>query len=150
MRIRDILTTRKHEMNRSNTPSTKNCSLVGTLFSATMDQLENDTDNYCKDIEKLHKEIGEAGGKLEKEPTIPNFKKFRDILSTLAKRISTEAYRLEKCGGTPQNPRYYEIITTINFEAEKLYNLIIQEQKNNMAITAKVIGIKGLVVDLIS
>jgi len=28
--------------------------------------------------------------------------------------------------------------------------LILQEQRNNMAITAKVIGIKGLVVDLMT
>lgn len=150
MRIRDILSSRKIDIKISSTSSNKNSSLTRTLFSATMLQQENDVDNYDKEIEELRKEIGMAGGKLEKEPTIPNFKNFRDILSRLAKRISSEAYRLEKCGGTPQNPRYFEIITTINIEADNLYNLIIQEQKNNMAITAKVIGIKGLVVDLIS
>jgi uncharacterized protein YaaR (DUF327 family) len=115
-----------------------------------MHQHENEVDGYDREINELRKEIENAGDRLEKEPTIPNFKQFRDILSRLAKRISNEAYRLEKCGGTPQNPRYYEIITTINVEADKLYNLIICEQKNNMAIIEKVIGIKGLVVDLIT
>jgi len=71
-------------------------------------------------------------------------------LSTLAKRVNTEAYRLDKVGGTPQNPRYYEIITVINREADILYNLIVKENKDTMAITAKVIGIKGLVVDLVT
>ena len=150
MRILDVLTTRKVETKTKGTLSTNNCPLVQTLFSAEMLQQENEVERYGREIDGLRKEIEIAGDTLEKEPTIPNFKHFRDILSRLAKRISTEAYRLEKCGGTPQNPRYYEIITTINFEADKLYNLIIHEQKHNMAITAKVIGIKGLVVDLIT
>jgi hypothetical protein len=90
------------------------------------------------------------GDKLVQEPTLANFKQFRDILSKLVKRVSNEAYRLDKFGGTPQNPRYYETITVINSEADRLYNLIVQEQRDNMAITARVIGIKGLVVDLIT
>jgi uncharacterized protein YaaR (DUF327 family) len=123
---------------------------VQTLFSVEMHKQENEVNEYGQEIEVLRKEIEDVGVKLEKEPTIPNFKQFRDVLSRLAKRISAEAYYLEKSGGTPQNPRYFEIITTINFEADKLYNLIISEQKNNMAITANVIGIKGLVIDLIT
>ena len=79
-----------------------------------------------------------------------NFKNFRDQLSKLAKRITNEAYQLEKIGGTPQNPRYFEIITVINAEADRLYNLIVKENRNHLAITAKVIGIKGMVVDLIT
>lgn len=150
MRIRNDFSSRKIELNTKSTPTKDNESFLQSLFSTEMLQQESYGDTYGREIDELHKEIGEAGEKLGKEPTIPNFKHFRDILSKLAKRISTEAYRLEKCGGTPQNPRYYEIITTINFEADKLYSLIIQEQRNNMAITAKVLGIKGLVVDLIS
>lgn len=150
MRIREKLSSHKVDIKKNSTSCTNTCYSTKTLFSAKMIQQENDVVGYDKEIEELRKEIGLAGGKLEQEPTIPNFKHFREILSRLAKRIGTEAYRLEKCGGTPQNPRYFEIITTINIEADKLYNLIIQEQKNNMAITAKVIGIKGLVVDLIS
>lgn len=150
MHIRDGFTTRKIESKTSSTPAANSSSLVRTLFSAEMLLKENDADGYDREIDQLRKEIETAGDTLEKEPVIPNFQHFRDILSKLAKRISAEAYRLEKCGGTPQNPRYYEIITTINTEADKLYNLIMREQKNNMAITAKVIGIKGLVVDLIT
>jgi uncharacterized protein YaaR (DUF327 family) len=150
MGILDVLSSRKIETKTKKTPSANNVSLVRTLFSTEILQQEKEADSYDREINMLRKEIETVGEQLEREPTIQNFGHFRDILSRLAKRISTEAYRLEKCGGTPQNPRYYEIITTINFEADKLYNLIIQEQKNNMAITAKVIGIKGLVVDLIT
>jgi uncharacterized protein YaaR (DUF327 family) len=150
MRIKDALTSRNIGTNKKSPLSNSNSSLTRTLFSAEIHQQENIANEYDREIDGLRREIESAGDKIEKEPTIQNFKLFRDILSKLAKRIHTEAYCLEKCGGTPQNPRYYEIITTINTEADKLYKLIIQEQKNNMAITAKVIGIKGLVVDLIT
>jgi uncharacterized protein YaaR (DUF327 family) len=149
MQIREGSTTRKIDI-KSTGSSSASKSLVQTLFSTEMLTEERKINDYEHEIDELRKEVGTAGDNLEKEPTIPNFKHFRDILSKLAKRISTEAYRLEKCGGTPQNPRYFEIITTINVEADKLYNLVVREQKNNMAITEKVIGIKGLVVDLIT
>lgn len=121
-----------------------------SLFAAELDQRNTVVDSYEQEIDELRKEIEKAGDTLEKEPTLMNFKNFRDQLSRLAKRITNEAYQLEKVGGTPQNPRYFEIITVINAEADRLYNLIIKENKDHLAITAKVIGIKGMVVDLIT
>jgi len=151
MNILDALSSRKTSKDSKTVPtSSGGNTTIRSLFSAEIEHKEQEVNGYECDIEKLRNEIEIAGIKLDQEPTIPNFKQFRDTLSKLAKRISSEAYRLEKCGGTPQNPRYFEIITTINAEADKLYSLIIQSQKNNMAITAKVIGIKGLVVDLIT
>lgn len=150
MRIRNLSVSQKTGTNSKSTTTSNNSSTAQALFSAEMHQQENFIDSYEREVDVLRAEIENVGEKLEKEPTITNFKQFRDVLSRLAKRISAEAYRLDKCGGTPQNPRYYEIITTINSEADKLYNLIVKEQKNNMAITANVIGIKGLVVDLIT
>ncbi len=121
-----------------------------SLFSSELNAIQTETNAYEHDIETLRQEIDAAGEMLEREPTVPRFKKFRELLSKLAKRVSSEAYRLEKVGGTPMNPRYYEIITVIDKEADKLYQLIIREQKDHMAITAAVIGIKGLVVDLVT
>jgi len=121
-----------------------------SLFSSELKAKQAEIGNYNNDIDTLRTELDNAGQALEKEPTIPNFKNFRNLLSKLAKQVSSEAYRLEKVGGTPANPRYYEIITVINKEADKLYELLIKDQKDRMAITASVIGIKGLVVDLIT
>lgn len=121
-----------------------------SMFSSELQTKQAESDAYVQDINDLRNEIDLAGQMLEREPTLPNFKRFRELLSRLAKRISGEAYRLEKIGGTPMNPRYFEIITVIDKEADKLYQLIIKEQKDRMAITASVIGIKGLVVDLIT
>lgn len=148
MRIQDTASFREIEKNSKGTSPVKKAS--NSFFAAELTQQEDEISTYGQDVETLRKEIEEAGDKLSLEPTLPNFKRFRDLLSSLAKRINAEAYKLEKFGGTPQNPRYFETITVINSEADKLYNLIVRENRDNMAITAKVIGIKGLVVDLVT
>jgi hypothetical protein len=148
MRIKDGLSTIGIGQKGINPPAVK--SGAGSLFAAELTNRQTDITAYDQEVENLRHEIEMVGSKLAQEPTLPNFKRFRDLLSQLAKRISSEAYRLEKIGGTPQNPRSFEIITVINSEADKLYNLIIQDNRDSMAITAKVIGIKGLVVDLIT
>lgn len=132
-------------------PASKNSS--GGLFSLFSSEINSSYikfNQHDKDISELRTALDAVGNSLEQEPTINNFKRFRELLSKIAKQVSTEAYRLEKIGGTPMNPRYYEIITVIDKEADKLYELIVKEQKDRMAITASVIGIKGLVVDLIT
>lgn len=137
------------ELERNTKKSSPIAKLSDSLFSDALKSKEQEISTYEEEIDELKREIDLVGEKLEKEPILENFKRFRDLLGRLAKRISTEAYQLEKIGGTPHNPRYFEIITIINAEADRLYNLIVTEQRDRMAITAKVIGIKGLVVDLI-
>jgi len=136
-----------HEISKSENKN-KSTGTGKNLFALEMKQ-QTRTISYEQEVDDLRKDIEQVGEELENEPHIGNFKKFRDLLSKLATRISNEAYRLEKTGGTAQNPRYYEIISVINTEADRLYGLIVNEQRDRMAITAKVIGIKGLVVDLI-
>lgn len=121
-----------------------------SLFSSELNARQGNIAEYDKNIEQLRIELDEAGQSLEREPTLQNFRKFRDLLSRIAKQVSKEAYRLEKIGGTATNPRYYEIITIIDKEADKLYELVVKGQKERMDITASVIGIKGLVVDLLT
>jgi len=148
MRIVDSSSLRQLDKNRkSNSPMNK---IMSSLFAEELSNQEEKIDQYQEDIETLRSNIEKAGNLLTSEPTIENLQSFRDLLSKIAKRVSAEAYRLEKVGGTPQNPQYHEIITVINREADQLYHLIVKENKDNIAITAKIIGIKGLVVDLIT
>ena len=140
------------DLRKSNQPTTAKRSGAGlfSLFSSELKTKQQDVEQYDQDIAALKTSLEAAGQAVEQEPTIQNFKRFRELLSKIAKQVSSEAYRLEKIGGTPMNPRYYEIISVIDKEADKLYELIVKEQKDRMAITASVIGIKGLVVDLIT
>jgi uncharacterized protein YaaR (DUF327 family) len=148
MRIHDSSSLRELDKNtKSSSPVKK---IMNSFFADELSQQEESIGSYQDDVETLRAEIEKSGNQLTTEPTLANFKHFRELLSTLAKKVNTEAYRLDKVGGTPQNPRYYEIITVINREADNLYNLIVKENRDSMAITAKVIGIKGLVVDLVT
>jgi uncharacterized protein YaaR (DUF327 family) len=148
MRIQDSSSLRELDKNTVGTSPMK--KLMNSFFASELQHREGEISSHQDDIATLRTSIETAGTLLTTEPTIKNFKHFRDLLSKLAKLVSTEAYRLEKFGGTPQNPRYYEIITVIDREADTLYNLIVTENRESMAITAKVIGIKGLVVDLVT
>ncbi|NVN90690.1 MAG: YaaR family protein [Desulfuromonadales bacterium] len=148
MRIKDLLTTHTVD-NKSSKTTSKNFE-SGSSFAVSLNNKQSDMDCYAQGITVLRSDIETAGDNLEKDPNLENFKKFRELLSQMAKLISTEAYRLEKIGGTPQNPRYFEIIRIINSEADHLYKLVLNEQRNRMAIVEKVIGIKGLVVNLIT
>lgn len=136
--------------NTAHTAGRKGGGGLFSMFSTELNSITAEHVAYEQNVDQLRNEINTAGQMLEHEPTLTNFKRFRELLSRLAKRVSGEAYRLEKIGGTPMNPRYFEIITVIDKEADKLYQLIVSEQKDRMAITASVIGIKGLVVDLIT
>ncbi len=148
MRINDSSSLRELDKNRkSNSPVTK---MFSSLFADELSHHEKKIDQYQEDIETLRINIEKAGNLLTAEPTLANLQSFRDLLSAVAKRVNAEAYRLDKVGGTPQNPQYHEIITVINREADQLYHLIVHENKDTIAITAKIIGIKGLVVDLIT
>lgn len=151
MRITDksnVKDLRKGHQPMAASPSSK--SGLFSLFSSELQTKQLAADQHEQAIGELRAALDTAGEALEKEPTIQNFKRFRELLSKLAKQVSNEAYRLEKIGGTPTNPRYYEIITVIDKEADKLYELVVKEQKDRMSITASVIGIKGLVVDLVT
>ncbi|MBT1073361.1 YaaR family protein [Pelotalea chapellei] len=142
------------KLSRANLAKKENkCKIAGTadsVFAVQMQQKQLVASDYEQEVIDLRQNIDQVGQELEKEPNLGNFRKFRELLSKLVTRIGKEAYRLDKIGGTSQNPRYYEIVTIINQEADRLYEMIVNEQRDRMAITAKVIGIKGLVVDLIT
>ena len=148
MRIVDSSSLRELDKNKkSSSPAKK---ILNSFFADELSHHEEKIHVYQDDIDTLRSNIEKAGNLLTSDPTLPNLKSSRDLLSTLAKRVNAEAYRLEKFGGTPQNPHYHEIITVIDREADQLYNLIVRENKDTMAIAARIIGIKGLVVDLIT
>jgi len=148
MKIGNDLKSRDVDKKKSKTPARK--AAGDSLFASALSRVRDGADSYVKEIEELKNEIRLAGDKLEQDPTMGNFRKFKELLGRFAKRISAEAYRLEKIGGTLMNPRYFEAIQVIDKEADELYRLIVSEQRNRMAIIEKVIGIKGLVVNLVT
>ena len=124
--------------------------VVGTSpFASELQVREKETSDYRDELNDLKGQLDKAGEELEKRPTLENLARFREIIANLTKRVSQEAYRLEKIGGTPMNPSCFEIISLIDSGLNDLYRMVLSEQKDRIALTNRIIGIRGLVVDLL-
>jgi uncharacterized protein len=144
MRINDKSGSRQVDKKTKGVALRKAVDSGGSLFAAKLSRISKDSADYAGQLQALKSEIDRAGDSLEKEPTMANFKVFRDLITSFAKKVSSEAYRLDLVG---DSQRCHEIITVIDREADELYHLIMKEQKNHIRITAQIMRIKGLVVD---
>lgn len=119
-------------------------------FVRALSLRRTELDTYEQQLQDLKDEIDRAGNDLEREPTVANFRTFRDLIATLAKTVTANAYRLERVGGTTLNPRCFEIVTVIDREADNLLRLIMTENKDRLKITNKILELKGLIVDFLT
>ena len=117
------------------------------LFAGRLQAIAKSSSDYQGELQRLKEEIDQAGSLLEQEPTIVNFKSFRNLLGSLARKVTSEAYRVELVGGGFTG-RTHEVVTVIDKEADLLYHLIMREQKDHIRIVAQIVKIKGLVVDI--
>ena len=120
----------------------------GPLFAGRLTQIAKSSSEYKGELQLLKEEIDKAGDVLEQEPTIVNFKAFRNLLGVMARKVSAEAYRVEMVSGGFTG-RTHEVTTVIDKEADLLYHLVMREQKDHIRIVAQIVKIKGLVVDFL-
>jgi uncharacterized protein len=118
------------------------------LFAARLTKIARSNGDYGGELQRLKEEIDKAGDILEQEPTIANFKVFRELLGTMARKVSSEAYKMEMLT-SGFTGRTHEVISVIDKEADLLYHLVMREQKDHIRIVAQIIKIKGLVVDFL-
>lgn len=148
MRIDDV---RRKGVERGSERTT--ASKVGGLrglFAGRLQHEELKLTDYQLELEELKSAVDKAGDLLDHEPTVANFREFRNLLGAITKKVLEMGYRLEKVGGTPLDPHYHEVVAVIDREADQLYQLMLKQQKDHIAITTKIMEIKGLVVDLLS
>jgi len=120
----------------------------GALFAGRLTQVAKASTDYAGALQQLKEELDKAGAVLEQEPTIANFKVFRDLIGTIARKVTAEAYRVELIGGQLSG-RSHEVITVVDKEADLLYHMVMREQKDHIRIASQIIKIKGLVVDFL-
>lgn len=147
MRISDRLSSRDVDK-KGKQESLSRSDVSGSQFVRTLTRNRSEFENYEQELQVLKDELDKVGNELEREPTIANFRTFRDLIGRITKNVTSHAYRLQRVGGTTLNPRCFEIITVIDREADNLYRLIMTENKDRLAITNKILELKGLVVDL--
>jgi len=121
---------------------------LASLFSLNLRRQESEIDFRQRELEELKQDIDRAGDALEQDPTMANFKTFRTLITELSRKVLTSAYKVEIQGG-PNSPTIHEIITVIDKKADELYRLVMGEQKDRLAITNKIMELKGLVIDFL-
>lgn len=121
-----------------------------SLFAARLHASVMEIRDIGLELKELKDAIDKAATDLDQEPTVAHFRTFRDLLSVFAKKASTEAYRVERIKSSGITPHEHELVAVINKEADELYRLIVSEQKDRLAITGKIMRIKGLVVDFLT
>ncbi|GAM09812.1 hypothetical protein OR1_02094 [Geobacter sp. OR-1] len=145
MRIDDKLPSRNVAKKSQKDGSRKGEVVSNSLFAASLTGMGDKLTNRAVELEELKREIDMAGDSLERDPSMANYKSFRELLAMLAKKVTAEAYKVELLGGTPGAPAYHEVIRVIDSHADSLYRMIVSEQKDRIKIAAKIEQIKGLV-----
>jgi uncharacterized protein YaaR (DUF327 family) len=119
-----------------------------SIFSAELDKLEEkvlDIDRL--ELDDLGEELQEMGDCFEKEPTLANFRIFRELLRKFAKKASSLAYRIEK-KPIGRSGRTLEIVAIIDQKADELYHLVMQEQQDRLRIAARIANINGMIIQI--
>lgn len=148
MRINEKSDSRSIAKKEKGTPAKSVAGTGAPLFAGRLAAVAKAGTEYQGELQRLKDEIDKAGEVLEQEPTIANFKAFRELLGTMARKVSAEAYRVEMLSGGVTG-RSHEIIAVVDKEADLLYHLVMREQKDHIRIVAQIVKIKGLVVDFL-
>ena len=72
-------------------------SEASSLFSRELTKTEGKYLDLDKsELEDLKEELRDAGDDFEREPTLSNFRRFREMIGKFAKKATSLAYRIEK------------------------------------------------------
>ncbi|MBI4978556.1 MAG: YaaR family protein [Spirochaetes bacterium] len=148
VKIDDAFSQQRRINEKKKTSSASGARASNPLFQSVLKQQEIQFTDYDLEPEELKQQLEQAGDALDKDPSLEQFVKFRDLFRALTQKVSSEAYRL-KTVGMSRNKRY-EIVKIINTELDALYRLVRSTQKDRIAITNKIVRLKGLVVDVLS
>ena len=139
---------------RSSGPGTSSPQRQGkagsSLFAGALRRTEREVADYRLELEELQREIETVGDELDQDPTMARFRKFRDLIAALLKKVTGGAYKVEVVGGAAHDLRVHELITVIDREADALLHLIMARQKDRLAITDRLMKLKGLVIDFLT
>lgn len=145
MRIDNKLPSRGVDKKAQKNESRKGVAAGSSMFATSLVHMGKELSGRGVELEELKREIDMAGDSLERDPSMGNYKVFRELLAMLAKKVTSDAYKVELLGGSPGAPAYHEVIQIIDTHADALYRMIIGEQKDRITIAAKIEQIKGLI-----
>ena len=123
-------------------------SEAASIFSRELNRQEEkilDVDNL--ELEDLKEELHDVGDDFEKEPTLANFRVFRELIGKFAKKATSMAYRIEK-KAIYRSTRTLEIVAIIDRAADELYHLVMEGQQNRIRIAGRIANINGMIIQI--
>jgi uncharacterized protein YaaR (DUF327 family) len=124
---------------RSETPS---------IFSSELNKQEERILDFDKlELEDLKEELQDVGDCFEKEPTLSNFRLFRELIGKFAKKATSLAYRIER-KTISRSSRTLEIVAIIDRKADELYRLVMEGQLDRIRIASRIANINGMIIQI--
>lgn len=125
----------------------------GHVQQAFGDQLHRvQTDIVQQKLESLFSDIEKQGRQLAETLNIRDLKKYKDMIQKFLDYAVNKMYHLKEQAGWDRRGRrkIYTIVETVNSELENLTGMLLSEQKDQIAVLAKVDEIRGLLIDIYS
>lgn len=95
------------------------------------------------DLEEMSAQLEEAGENLGHDPSLDNFRCFKDSIGKFARTATSLAYCLDKIFNPRQ--RSHIITRVIDDEADYLYCTTMNSQYGNIRIASEIDDIKGMI-----
>jgi hypothetical protein len=97
------------------------------------------------ELEDIKEELLDMGASFEKEPTLANFRIFRELIGKFARKALSLAYRIERLKGA-RHGCIHEIVSVIDRNADEIYRLVMDEQRDRLCLAGRIANINGMIV----
>jgi len=119
-----------------------------SIFSSELNKQEEKFLDIDKlELEDIKEALHDVGDDFEREPTIANFRVFRELIRKFAKKATSMAYRIEKQANC-RSSRTFEIVSIIDRAADELYHLVMEGQQSRVRIAGRIANINGMIIQI--
>lgn len=103
-----------------------------------------------KQLDKLIKEIEVQGQRLANRRTLIELKKYKEMVRNFLREVVSSGYQVKEEAGWDRRGRYkvHVLVDRVNAKLEELTEEILQKEKSQVDILARVDEIRGLLVDM--
>lgn len=119
-----------------------------TAFAAEIDRVEER--HWRQSLNKLLAEVDEKAARLKKQQTVRALREYKDAVGRFMKEATRRTYQVKEETGWDRrgNHRSLTTITRVNEELEKLTEMVLDQQKDELGILKKLEDIRGMLVDI--
>ncbi len=117
-----------------------------SLFSKALARKEEaifDLDRM--ELEDLRDELQDVGECFETEPSLANFRIFREMIGRFARKATSLAYRIDKMRGS-RNNSILEFVSVIDRNADELYRHVMEGERGRVSLATRIADINGMIV----